>query len=323
MTTNSSPPSRAASAPSGSAPYEHLRDLVQERVAELVPRAVVDVLEVVAVDDEQAQRLAPLLRERQLAIEPLFQPAAVEDPGERVRDRAVALVLQGERDVERRPDVSGENGRRVELHGIRALARADRRNHRPELVAARPQREPDERAAGRRLPQSSSWQTTFGSTSARMAPSSDSESGDRDASSDLQAASSTAAPASSQTTTWLMSTGRTRESDAAASADDLVGVAQPAEVDEQPREGREVERSALAQLLGERRESLGERPEELRRVLGQRPVGLDVERADDERARAQRDRELGARRWAARRGSRDRPARPAPAGRVRDGPPAP
>ena len=74
---------------------------------------------------------------------------------------------------------------------------------------------------------------------------------------------------------------------------DLLGIAQPAEVDEQPRERREVERSALAQLLGERRESLGERLDELRGVLGQGPFGLEVQRAHDEGARPQRDRELG------------------------------
>ena len=171
-------------------------------------------------------------------------------------------------------------------------------------------------------PASSSWQTTFGSTCARMAPSSGSESGtgtrppppgcelDRRA---------CVAPDHDLAQAHREDTGQRRGRQRGY----LVGVTQPPEVDEQPREGREVERSALAQLLRERRERLGERLDELRRVLGQRPFGLDVERTHDEGARPQRDRELGAPRWAARRGSRDRPARPASADRVRDGSRAP
>jgi hypothetical protein len=57
ITTNSSPPSRAVSAPSGTV-SEKVCDLPKQRVTELVTGAVVDLLEVVTVDDEEAGRTA-------------------------------------------------------------------------------------------------------------------------------------------------------------------------------------------------------------------------------------------------------------------------
>ncbi len=52
----------------GQRTQQDVGDLAQERVTELVPGAVVDLLEVVAVDDEDAQRYALLLRLGQCAL---------------------------------------------------------------------------------------------------------------------------------------------------------------------------------------------------------------------------------------------------------------
>ena len=82
-----------------------------------MPGPVVDLLEVVAVDDEKAQRHAPLLRGGELALEPLLEPAAVQDPGERVGDGALALALERECGVEGRCDVGREHRSRVEQGG--------------------------------------------------------------------------------------------------------------------------------------------------------------------------------------------------------------
>ena len=62
--------------------------------------AIVDLLEVVAVDDEQAQREALLLRVEQRELEPLLEAAPVQDPRQRIRRRAETLALEGERRVE-------------------------------------------------------------------------------------------------------------------------------------------------------------------------------------------------------------------------------
>ena len=58
---------------------QNICNLTEEGVAELVASAIVDLLEVVTVEDEHAQRNATLLRGGHLVLEPLFEPTAVQD----------------------------------------------------------------------------------------------------------------------------------------------------------------------------------------------------------------------------------------------------
>ena len=63
-------------------------------------RTVVDVLEVVAVDDEKTQGEALLLRVEQRELESLLEAAPVQDPRQWIRRRAETFALEGERCVE-------------------------------------------------------------------------------------------------------------------------------------------------------------------------------------------------------------------------------
>ena len=60
-TTNSSPPSRATVLPSPAAGAEPLGDFDEQRVADVVAQAVVDVLEAVEVEQQHADDRAPAL----------------------------------------------------------------------------------------------------------------------------------------------------------------------------------------------------------------------------------------------------------------------
>ncbi len=151
MTTNSSPPSRAASAPSGIDRESTSATSRSKRVSELVARAVVDLLEVVAVDDEQAQRYAPVLRRGELAFEPLLEAAPVQDPRQGVRDGAESLALQREGGVERGGDVSREHGGRVEQVWIDVRRLRAQPHHRAQLAGVRAQRKPDDRGSSLQL----------------------------------------------------------------------------------------------------------------------------------------------------------------------------
>ena len=61
---------------------------------------VVDLLEIVAVDDKEAQRQPPLLGEGELALEPLLETAAIEDSRQRIGRGAQTLALERESGVE-------------------------------------------------------------------------------------------------------------------------------------------------------------------------------------------------------------------------------
>ena len=104
--------------------HEDVGDLAQQRVAELVPGAVVDLLEVVAVDHEEAQRESSLLRVQERELESFLEPAPVEDACERVRRGAQPLALERERRIERRSDVRCQDGCRVEHGRVHALGGA-------------------------------------------------------------------------------------------------------------------------------------------------------------------------------------------------------
>ena len=110
-----------------------------------MPGAVVDLLEVVAVDDEEAQRYALLLRRGAARARALLEAATVEDAGERIGCRAQSLASESERRVERRRDVSGEHRGRVEADRIHVTDVAIDPHERAELARIRAQRKPDDR----------------------------------------------------------------------------------------------------------------------------------------------------------------------------------
>jgi hypothetical protein len=130
----------------GERPGEHPGDLTQQRVAELVPRTVVDLLQVVAIDHDHAHRLAPRPGRCELALEPFLQAPAVEHAGEGIRDRALALTPEHDGRVQRGRDVRREDGSGVELHGIHAPCRRSAPDQRSDLLPVGPQRKPDERS---------------------------------------------------------------------------------------------------------------------------------------------------------------------------------
>ena len=107
-TTNSSPPRRAAEPPRDSAARNTRPDLAEQGVAELMAGAVVDVLEVVAVEHDEAQRSPLLLRVRELALEPILEAPAVEQTGQSVRMGAQTLSVERERGIERGRRVGSE-----------------------------------------------------------------------------------------------------------------------------------------------------------------------------------------------------------------------
>ena len=129
----------------GQRTQQDVGDLAQERVTELVPGAVVDLLEVVAVDDEDAQRYALLLRPGQGALHSFLEAATVEDAGERIGGRAQSLASESERRIERRRDMSGKHGGRVEDDRIHVTGVAIDPYQRAELARIRAQRKPDDR----------------------------------------------------------------------------------------------------------------------------------------------------------------------------------
>ena len=124
---------------------EHVGDLPEERVTELVSGTVVDVLEVVAVEHEHAERQAPLLSDGDLDLEAFLEPTPVENARERVGDGALALAAERERSIERGRRVSCEHGRRIEVLGAHGTA-ADA-EERADVLAVCPQGEPDHSAA--------------------------------------------------------------------------------------------------------------------------------------------------------------------------------
>ncbi len=260
----------------GQRPHEHAPDLVQERVAELVPGAVVDLLEVVAVDDEHAQWPAQVLRDGELALELLLEPAAVEDPRQRVRDRAPALELKGGRGVEARRHVSREHRGRVELDGIDSLVGSNRRHERAQIGPARPERKPDERAeppCGARRPVHVEELADDVRIHERA----------RHTELGLREGPSVAVVRAPRRELDrrpvlvpdddLAHVGRQHSRErCGGEAGDLVGVTQPAQMHEQPRERGQVERAAHAKRLRERSEDRREWADELRHALRERTL---------------------------------------------------
>ena len=112
-TANSSPPSRASVSVAAQR-VEHARaDLLEQEVAGLMAERVVELLEAVEIGDEQRQRQAVLLGERELLAQTLVEVAAVRQPGQLVgrrlaaglRERADLAEAQGQ------PQQRGDDGR--------------------------------------------------------------------------------------------------------------------------------------------------------------------------------------------------------------------
>jgi hypothetical protein len=100
-TTNSSPPSRATVSDPPEAAHEPPGDRGQEQVADLVAEGVVDLLEVVEVDEGDADpvRAGPVQR----GGEPAVEQDPVRQPGQRVVGRAVVELRE-------QPSVVPEDG---------------------------------------------------------------------------------------------------------------------------------------------------------------------------------------------------------------------
>ena len=107
--------------------------------------AIVDLLQVVAVDDEEAHRSASLLRGGKLALETLLEPPAVQHAGQRVGHGALALPSQCNGGIEGRRDVSGQHGSGVELHRVDPSDRPAGADERADLLAVGTQGQPHER----------------------------------------------------------------------------------------------------------------------------------------------------------------------------------
>ena len=226
ITTNSSPPMRAAAAPSGQMPAQHEPDLAQERVAELVPGAVVDVLEVVAVEHDEAERLPHLLRPTQLAVEQVLEPAPVEQPGQRVGVGAAALAVERDRRVERRRRMRGEQRSQLALAAVELPREPARADEQADLGAVRPQRDQDDRAqvqaaaarAALVVLASSSSNTADASMRPRSASSAASGTSSCPSPEARHSVVSTSCPSSSRSRSWLVSSGSTRPSERTATS---------------------------------------------------------------------------------------------------------
>ena len=144
-------------------------DLLEDRVADVVAGAVVDLLEVVEVACEHAHRRAAAARAAELEVEQLAEAAAVRQPGERIgaggvrqlHDQLLDVVAHhvrhGRRDRHRRdahaPPGGGaglrrarEHQRAVEHGGERHLGERDALGEEVRRVEEHPQVEEDKRA---------------------------------------------------------------------------------------------------------------------------------------------------------------------------------
>ena len=74
---------------------QHIGDVTQHRIATVVTELVVDPLEPVDIAEQQADRLAGQLRLLGELVESWGKRVAVEEAGERVQDRLVAMMQLG------------------------------------------------------------------------------------------------------------------------------------------------------------------------------------------------------------------------------------
>ena len=226
MTTNSSPPSRAACGARRARALQHQAHLAQERVAELVAGPVVDVLEVVAVEDDEAQLAPILLGATELAVEQILQPTPVVEARERIGVRAAALAVERHRRVERHRGMGGEERCQLTLAAVELACEAAGADEQADLLAVRPQRNQHHRPklAGRRAraptPRSCrAARTRPTRRCARAAPAaSRAASGSGACAVALHSVDSTSCPSSSSSSSWLVSIGSTRPSERTATS---------------------------------------------------------------------------------------------------------
>ena len=285
MTTNSSPPMPRGLRALRQRTHEDVRDLAEQGVAELVACAVVDLLEVVAVDDEKAQSArrcscasssASSSRSsspRRFRIRVSGSVAALR----RSRWRANAASSEAATCAARTAAVSRTSGPRARRPGDaderadapqRSRAAAARRRTPQRACRSRSRdRGRDRRRSGRSacVPPRVAARRAAAATPRRRA----------------RRRARRAAPSSSQTTSWLVCTGSTFGSDAAPSAAMSRGSRRL------PRCTNRRARAARSSVLLARsssangRERAGQRSERLGRAVRQRALGFDVEDADD------------------------------------------
>ena len=148
-TANSSPPSRASVSPRRSAPPSRRGDLAQQRVAVIVPERVVDLLEAVEVDQQQAGEPAERAHAAGHADGLLVQARAVGQPGERVVQGLVAEPARGApHDREEREPERAEAAEQQQVERARVVV--DRRRGRGVVHV---DLEHSRRLASRRQPQ--------------------------------------------------------------------------------------------------------------------------------------------------------------------------
>ena len=260
--------------------------------------AIVDVLEVVAVEHYEAQLAPLLLCAAKVALEPVFQATAVEQPRQRVGVRTLPLAAERDRGVERGSRVCGEKRRQLALGTVERAGEAARADEEADLLAVRTQRDQHDRAKpqagelrhGRRAGveqledgrvvdppahrlHCGVWQR-FG-------------------------ASCACAPAGRLDEPALLveqeQLARLDGKHAAERPDghlgDRVGVAERAHVHEQPRQRGEVGARA-AQLVHRRGQGPCQRCDRGVAAGGESRARLDVEHTDDARRQQERDREL-------------------------------
>ena len=120
--------------------------LAQQRVAELVAGAVVDVLEVVAVEDDEAQLVPGLLGAAEFAIQQILEPTPVVEARQWIGVRAAALPVERDRRVERHRGMGGEQRCNFTLATVELPRKAAGTDQQADLLAVRPQRDQDYRA---------------------------------------------------------------------------------------------------------------------------------------------------------------------------------
>ena len=93
ISANSSPPMRATRSRRAALAAHQRRDLVQHLVADRMPEAIVDDLEVIEIADRDAERMPDRERHFHLGGQPLREVAAIGETGQRILLR-FALELQ-------------------------------------------------------------------------------------------------------------------------------------------------------------------------------------------------------------------------------------
>ena len=120
---NSSPPKRATVSLERTACAQPRGDRDQQLVADLVAEAVVDELEAVEVEEQDARQPAAAAQARERLLEAVEEQHAVGQPGERVVQRAVADRVLGRLALERVGEHVGQRLEEVDVARRRSRVR--------------------------------------------------------------------------------------------------------------------------------------------------------------------------------------------------------